>query len=287
MNNIAYHLISKQVEDIINLAISEDIGSGDITTALLPNPDMSGNGKIIAKEPIVVAGLDIAKQVFEKFEPDTVFLSKYHDGDWVGANEVIAEISASMGTLLTGERIALNFLQRMSGIATNVRNYVSILGETNVRLVDTRKTVPGWRILEKYAVRAGGAHNHRMGLFDGVLIKDNHIEALGGIKNAVSHARNCMSHLIKIEVEVSDLKQVRQAVDAGADVIMLDNMDLDGIKSAVALINKAAVIEVSGRVCKDNLRSLADVGVDIISVGSLTHSAVFVDISMQIDVFIR
>jgi len=284
MNNIGYHLVSGHVEDIIDLAIREDIGAGDITTDLLPNAEMIGNGKIIAKEPIVVAGLDIAKRVFEKFEPGTVFLSKYHDGDSVSTNELIAEISASMRTLLTGERIALNFLQRMSGIATNVRHYVSALGETNVRLVDTRKTIPGWRTLEKYAVRAGGAHNHRMGLFDGVLIKDNHIEALGGIKNAVSHARRSISHLIKIEVEVSDLEQVREAVDSGADVIMLDNMDLDVIKSAVELINKAAAIEVSGRVCKDNLRSLADIGVDIISVGALTHSAVFVDISMKIDV---
>jgi len=282
MKNIGFHLIFGHVEDIIDLAICEDIGAGDITTDLLPDAEMIGNGKIIAKEPIVVAGLDIANRVFEKFEPGTVFLSKYHDGDLVSANEVIAEISASMRTLLTGERIALNFLQRMSGIATNVRNYVSALGETNTRLVDTRKTIPGWRTLEKYAVRAGGAYNHRMGLFDGVLIKDNHIEALGGIKNAVSHARRCISHLIKIEVEVSDLEQVCEAVDSGADVIMLDNMDIDGITSAVALINKAAVIEVSGRVCKDDLRSLADVGVDIISVGALTHSAVFVDISMKI-----
>lgn len=282
MNNFGYQLNSEHVNHMIDLAIREDVGSGDITTALLPNADMSGKGKIIAKEPIVVAGLEIAQQVFEKFEPGVNFLQTCKDGDALNAGDEIAKITCTMRTLLTGERTALNFLQRMSGIATNVRRYVSVLGETNVRLVDTRKTIPGWRILEKYAVRAGGAHNHRMGLFDGVLIKDNHIDALGGIKNAVRHARDSISHLIKIEIEVSNLDEVRQATEAGADVIMLDNMDPDQIKSAVKLIDGKAIIEVSGRVSIDNLKSIADTGIDIISVGALTHTAVSVDISMQI-----
>ena len=275
-------LYSGNTEYLIDLAIAEDIGSGDITTNQLPDPFAKGRGEIVAKEPIVVTGLAIAKKVFEKFEPGVDFKSNFTDGDKARVNDVIAEITGSMRALLSGERTALNFLQRLSGIATNVRSYVEELKNEKIRLVDTRKTVPGWRVLDKYAVRVGGAYNHRMGLYDGVLIKDNHIEAFGGIENAVKHIRNQVSHLIKIEIETSDIDEVNQALDAGADVIMLDNMDLDEITSAVDLINGQAIVEVSGRVCKSDLSRLAKTGVDIVSVGALIHEAVFVDISMRI-----
>ncbi len=282
MKSFDSSLISSHTDHLIDLAIAEDIGSGDITTNHLPDPLARGRGKIVAKEPAVVAGLEIAKRTFEKFEPDVDFSSNFRDGDSVSAGDVIAEINCSMRTLLTGERIALNFLQRLSGIATNVRSYVEELKDEKIRLVDTRKTVPGWRVLEKYAVRVGGAHNHRMGLYDGVLIKDNHIEAFGGIKNAIDHIRKQVSHLIKIEIETSDLNEVNQALNAGADVIMLDNMGLEEIRAAVDLINGQAIVEVSGRVCKTDLKRLAKTGVDIVSVGALIHAAVFVDISMRI-----
>ncbi len=189
--------------------------------------------------------------------------------------------------MLTGERTALNFLQRLSGIATFVRSYVDELANQSVRLVDTRKTAPGWRVLEKYAVRMGGAHNHRMGLYDGVLIKDNHIAACGGIIKAVDRIRANVSHFVKIEVEVSDMSQVKEAMDAGADVIMLDNMNIQKIKEAVVFINGKAVVEVSGGITKKGLKPLADTGVDIISVGALTHSARCVDISMRISPLVR
>ncbi len=275
-------LHSGAIDHLIDLAIAEDIGPGDITTSHLPDPLARGRGEIVAKEPVVVAGLEIAKRVFEKFEPEVVFLPKFKDGDAVRAKEVMAEISGTMQTLLSGERIALNFLQRLSGIATNVRSYVEKLKDAKIRLVDTRKTVPGWRVLDKYAVRVGGAYNHRMGLYDGVLIKDNHIAAFGGIRNAVAHIRNQVSHLIKIEIETSNLDEVSQALDAGADVIMLDNMEIEEIRSAVDLINGRAVVEVSGQVGKGDLQGLAETGVDIVSVGALIHGAVFMDISMRI-----
>ena len=282
MNRENGMLYTSQVNHLIDLAIAEDIGSGDITTCHLPNPCARGRGEIVAKEPLVIAGLQIARKIFEKFEPDVVFSSAFADGDTAGPGDVIAEVSGTMQTLLIGERVALNFLQRMSGVATNVRSYVSRLAGTSVRLVDTRKTVPGWRVLDKYAVRVGGAYNHRMGLYDGVLIKDNHIEAFGGIQQAVDHIRRHVSHLVKIEIETADLEEVRQAIDAGADVIMLDNMDLATIRAAVELIDHQAMVEVSGRVSKGDFQALADAGVDIVSVGALIHGAVFVDISMRI-----
>lgn len=282
MNIFDSTLIAGHVDHLIDLAIAEDVGSGDITTNFLPDPLARGRGEIVAKEPVVLAGLEIAKKVFEKFEPAVGFSSDFRDGDRVSARDVIARVSGSMRTLLTGERTALNFLQRLSGIATNVRSYADELKNETIRLVDTRKTVPGWRVLDKYAVRIGGAYNHRMGLYDGVLIKDNHIEAFGGIENAVAHIREHVSHLVKIEIETSDLNEVNQALDAGADVIMLDNMGLEEIRAAVERINGKAIVEVSGRVSKDDLKQLAKTGVNIVSVGALIHGAVFVDISMRI-----
>ena len=270
------------VRDVIELALREDIGPGDITTDNLIPEDKQGKGVIIAKEPLILAGLDIARQVFTCLGPETEFQSSYRDGDAVSIGETILEIHGSLNTLLKGERTALNFLQHLSGIATHVSSYVKLIEDLPVRLVDTRKTTPGWRSLEKYAVRMGGAGNHRMGLYDGVLIKDNHIAACGSITTAVKTLRDLISHLVKIEVEVTDLQEVREALDAKADVIMLDNMTIPQIREAVALINGQALVEVSGMVTKKDLRDLAETGVDIISAGALTHSAPSVDISMRI-----
>jgi nicotinate-nucleotide pyrophosphorylase (carboxylating) len=270
------------IKRIIDLAIDEDIGAGDITTDNLVTPDLPGKGIIIAKEQLVIAGLGVAKEVFLRFDPDIVFEPDYKDGDIIEKGKIVINIEGKLSALLKGERTALNFLQRLSGIATNVRSFVNELGNSSVRLVDTRKTTPGLRILEKYAVMAGGARNHRTGLYDGVLIKDNHIAVCGGIKNAVERVRKKISHLVKIEVEVSNLAEVTEALDAGADVIMLDNMDIQQIKESIGLIKGKAIVEVSGMVKKSALKKLAETGVDIISVGALTHAARSVDLSMRI-----
>jgi len=275
-------MLNNSVQHLIETALKEDIGPGDITTENLIPTDMQGKGIIIAKEPLVIAGLDVAKQVFEYLDSDIRFYPKYQDGDTIEKGKTVVELEGKLRGLLIGERTALNFLQRLSGIATHVQSYVTILKDKNIRLVDTRKTTPGWRVLEKYAVRVGGAYNHRMGLFDGVLIKDNHIVACGGIKKAIENIRNKVSHLLKIEVEVSDLKGVKEALDSGADVIMLDNMDLEEIKEAVVVINKRALVEISGGVTKERLSLLADTGADIISVGALTHGARAVDLSLDL-----
>ena len=275
--------IMNSIKHLIKTALKEDIGSGDITTDNLVDPDLEGKGVIMAKEPFVIAGLDVVGQVFKRLDSKIIFKSVYSDGDAVKDGETIASVEGKLRALLSGERTALNFLQRLSGIATCVHSYVEKLSNKSVRLVDTRKTAPGWRVLEKYAVRVGGAYNHRMGLYDGVLIKDNHIAACGGIIKAIDLIRTRVSHLSKIEVEVSNLNQVKDAMDAGADVIMLDNMNIEQIKAAVALIAGKAAVEVSGGITKSGLKPLEDAGVDIISVGALTHSAVCVDISMRIE----
>ena len=275
------------IQHLIEIALNEDIGPGDITTDNLVGPDLEGKGVITAKEPLVIAGLDVARQVFEHLDNEVIFRAGYKDGDVIKDDGTVAEVEGKLQVLLTGERTALNFLQRLSGIATYVRSYVDELANQSVRLVDTRKTAPGWRVLEKYAVRMGGAHNHRMGLYDEVLIKDNHIAACGGIIKAVDRIRANVSHFVKIEVEVSDMSQVKEAMDAGADVIMLDNMNIQKIKEAVAFINGKAVVEVSGGITKKRLKPLADTGVDIISAGALTHSARCVDISMRISPLVR
>ncbi len=270
------------IQDLIELALKEDIGPSDITTDNLVDPEIKGIGVIIAKENLVIAGLDVARQVFMHFDSDIVYKPGFADGDTIERGGTILEVKGKLHALLKGERTALNFLQRLSGIATNVRSYVDKLEKNNVRLVDTRKTTPGLRFLEKYAVRVGGAYNHRMGLYDGVMIKDNHIASCGGITASVERIRDKVSHLVKVEVEVSNMDEVKEAIEAGADVIMLDNMKLQQIKKAMALIGGRAIVEVSGGVTKDNIVQLADTGVDLISVGAFTHSARCVDISMQI-----
>ncbi|WP_319409143.1 carboxylating nicotinate-nucleotide diphosphorylase [uncultured Desulfosarcina sp.] len=270
------------IEDLIQLALKEDIGPGDITTDNLVAPGTRGKGTIIAKQDLVIAGLKVAGKVFKTLEPQIDFEALYADGDRIPAGSTVVRIDGTLGALLRGERTALNFLQRLSGVATQAHAFVGEVAGTSVKLVDTRKTTPGWRVLEKYAVRMGGAHNHRMGLYDGVLIKDNHIAVSGGIANAVKKVRQQISHLVKVEVEAATFEEVKEALAAGADVIMLDNMDLDQIRKAVRMIDKKALIEVSGNVTRERLKELAQTGVDLISIGALTHSAVAVDLSMRI-----
>ena len=270
-------------DDLIEIALKEDIGYADITTDNLVGPELEGVGIIIAKESLVVAGLEIAKRVFQRLDAKVVYKSGFKDGDVLDKGDTIFQVSGKLNALLKGERTDLNFLQRLSGIATNVRSYVNKFKKSAVRLVDTRKTTPGLRFLEKYAVRVGGAFNHRMGLYDGVLIKDNHIAACGGITASVERIRSKISHLVKVEVEVSTIDEVKEATAVGADVIMLDNMNIRQIKESIALIGDRAIVEVSGGITRDNIARLADVGVDLISVGAFTHSARSMDISMRIE----
>lgn len=270
------------IEDLIDLALKEDIGPGDITTDNIVTADMQGKGIVVAKQDMVIAGLQVAEKVFKALEPRVDFATDFRDGDRVAAGAIVVRVQGALRTLLKGERTALNFLQRLSGIATQACAFVEMVAGTSVKLVDTRKTTPGWRVLEKYAVRVGGAYNHRMGLYDGVLIKDNHIAVAGGISQAVRKARQAISHLVKVEVETTTPEEVQQALAAGADIIMLDNMDLDQIREAVRMINKKALVEVSGGVTREKLKDLAQTGVDLISIGALTHSAVAVDLSMRI-----
>jgi len=270
-------------DDLIQMALREDIGPGDITTDNLVAPDAQGSGTIVAKQDLVIAGLDVAERVFRRLDPRLSFSARCNDGDAVAAGSLVATLEGTLSALLKGERTALNFLQRLSGIATQARAYVADVAGTSVKLVDTRKTTPGWRVLEKYAVRVGGAFNHRMGLYDGVLIKDNHIAVSGGIANAVERVRQAISHLVKIEVEAASMEEVEEALKAGADIIMLDNMDLEEIRRAVHMIDKRALVEVSGGVTRERLKALVKTGVDLISIGALTHSAVAVDLSMRIE----
>ncbi len=269
-------------EKLIGLALEEDIGPGDVTTNALIEPDRAATGIIFAKEPLILAGLHVAEEVFTNLDPGMSFHTTFQDGDRVENRDEILTVRGNCRAVLTGERTALNFLQRLSGISTLTRQYVDQVAGSNVRLTDTRKTTPGWRRLEKYAVKIGGADNHRFGLYDGVLIKDNHIVACGGIREAVNRIRNDRAHPLQIEVEVSDMNQVTQALESGVDIIMLDNMKLNDICKAVALIDGRALVEVSGGVTLETLVKAANTGVDIISIGALTHSARSVDISMRV-----
>ena len=272
-------------KNLIETALTEDIGTGDITTDAIVPHQLEGRFVIISKEKkdIVAAGIDVAKTVFLRVSPKIIFTSEVCDGDTVHEKGLVLAGRGPLAALLTAERTALNFLQRLTGIATNAYAWAAIVAPFGVRLVDTRKTTPGLRVLEKYAVRTGGAYNHRMGLFDGVLIKDNHILAAGGILPAVQKVRGRVSHLVKIEVETANIEEVKEALSAGADVIMLDNMTLPEIRKAVQLINKKALIEVSGNVTESTLKDLAETGVDMISSGALTHSAKSADLSMRIE----
>lgn len=266
--------------------LAEDIGRGDITTQATVENAVRGNGRFIAKEDLVICGLDIAEAVFLHLDAEIPEMeAMFHEGEEVERGSVIATLKGYADVLLTGERVALNLLQRMSGIATLTRKYVRAVDGTAAQIVDTRKTTPGLRLLEKYAVTVGGGKNHRMGLDDGVLIKDNHIALAGGITEAVAAAKKRVGHLHKIEVEVTNWAQLREAIEAGADIIMLDNQTPDEAAKLVGMsrnLNPAVLIEASGGMDLDHVRSFAEAGVDLISVGRLTHSAPAVDISFKI-----
>lgn len=275
------------IKRIIDTALSEDIGHGDITSSILIPEDISAKGIITAEDDIVLAGLAVAEQVFKRLDGAAVFEGLASDGDSVKAGTVIACVSGNGRALLTGERVALNFLQRLSGIAALSKKYADAVKGLPVRISDTRKTTPGLRTLEKYAVRAGGCFNHRYGLFDGILIKENHIALTSGVEEAVSAAKMKSPHTIKVEVEVKNLAEVKAAVKYKADIIMLDNMDIAMMKEAVEIIrcqdDREILIEASGGMSLDRVRDVALTGVDIISVGALTHAAAWVNISMDIE----
>jgi nicotinate-nucleotide pyrophosphorylase (carboxylating) len=273
--------IPQSVIDILHCALQEDIGHGDITTFLLIPEDTKSKAHFIAKEKFVIAGIPFVQEVFRILDPSITFKKFYHDGSKVMKGDVIAEISGRTQAILKGERVSLNTLQRLSGIATLTDMYVKRAEGVKVKIVDTRKTTPCLRFMEKYAVRRGGGYNHRFGLFDGVLIKDNHIKALGGIRKAVRTAKKG-HHLFKIEVEVKNLRELKEAIEAGADIVMLDNMSIHDMKEAVKIAKGKVMLEASGNVTLDNVREIAETGVDLISVGALTHSAVSVDISLKI-----
>jgi nicotinate-nucleotide pyrophosphorylase (carboxylating) len=267
---------------LIDLAIREDVGSGDITTDSLVPSGIKKDACMVAKAGGVIAGLEVAEMVFRRFDPDLVWKPLVSDGDKVSRGDVIVWFSANYRALLTGERIALNFLQRMSGIATSASEYVAVLKGFHTKILDTRKTLPGFRLCDKYAVKAGGASNHRIGLYDMVMIKDNHIAIAGGIARAVEAIRPNIAPGIEIEVETTNLEEVREALDAGAGIIMLDNMDNETMSRAVTLINGRAKTEASGNMTPERLLEVARTGVDFISVGALTHSVKALDISQRI-----
>ncbi|RKU12534.1 nicotinate-nucleotide diphosphorylase (carboxylating) [Candidatus Poribacteria bacterium] len=272
----------RSLDPLIELAFEEDIGIGDITTDATVPPTQTGIGTLLAKSEGIVAGLPVAERVFEKLDATLTFRTRVKDGDAVVAGTPIAEVQGSAKTILIGERTALNFLQRLSGIATLTAQFVAAVADYHTKIVDTRKTAAGWRAVQKYAVRVGGGQNHRFGLYDGVLIKDNHIVAAGGIRNAVQRARQTVPHTAKIEVEVETLDQVDKALKAGADILLLDNMSPSTMKSVVHEVGDLAVIEASGGITLDKVKTVAATGVDLISVGALTHSAMPMDISLTL-----
>ena len=271
------------LDRILENALQEDIHTGDITTlAVVPDP-RPARARLIAKEAMVLAGVDVAARVFHLLDSSVNYSTAFRDGDRLQPGDVLAEVDGDAAILLQGERVALNLLQRMCGVATLTSRYVSAVEGTGARVVDTRKTTPGLRMLDKYAVRVGGGINHRTGLYDGVLIKENHIAAAGGITEAIRRARAYIPHTMKIEVETESLAQVVEALAASADIIMLDNMDLNSMAEAVRLIDGRALVEASGGVNLETIRAIAGTGVDIISIGALTHSARAMDISMLLE----
>jgi len=268
------------LDPILRNALTEDIGTGDVTTAATVEAGSMAGAELVAKEDFVLAGMPVAQRVFQLLDSNIAFEPLLQDGQTVKRGEVLAWIKGSSAMLLQGERVALNLLQRLSGVATLTRRFVDEIAGTNAIIVDTRKTTPGLRILEKYAVRMGGGGNHRMALYDGVLIKENHVVAAGGIAAAVERAKRHVPHTLKVEVEVRDLDEVSQALNAGADILLLDNMNISQLRAAVELVGDRAETEASGGVNLETVREIAETGVKLISVGALTHSYRSVDISM-------
>jgi nicotinate-nucleotide pyrophosphorylase (carboxylating) len=269
-----------EIDRIIRTALAEDIGWGDITTRACILPGSQSRAELVAKEDFVLAGIDVAAQVFTTVDATVAFEKLREDGRTIRRGEVFAWIKGASASLLQGERVALNLLQRMSGIATLTGLFVEAVNGTGARIVDTRKTTPGLRYLEKYAVRAGGGQNHRYALCDGILIKENHIHAAGGVTAAIQRAKIAAPHTIKVEVETTTIAEVEEALLAGADIILLDNMSLDELRQAVKLVAGRVLTEASGGVNLKSVRAIAETGVDLISVGALTHSFRAVDISL-------
>jgi nicotinate-nucleotide pyrophosphorylase (carboxylating) len=274
-----------KIDQLIELALSEDLPAGDLTTEAIISPDASSQAVLLAKQDGVLAGIEVAKRVFQKIDPEIRFNQMLSDGQEFNHGQVLAEVEGRTASLLMAERTSLNFLQRLSGIATLTRAFVKEVSGTGAVILDTRKTTPGWRQLEKYAVRMGGGHNHRMNLSEMMLIKDNHLRAAGSVSAALKKAREYLKSRnltgIKIEVEATCLSEVQEALENGADWIMLDNMTLEEIRAAVELVGKRVPLEASGRVTLENVRKLAETGVDFISVGALTHSFRSADISLE------
>jgi nicotinate-nucleotide pyrophosphorylase (carboxylating) len=272
------HLVRKLIEE----ALFEDIGPGDITSEAVIPDEATATAEIIAKQDLVLAGILIAREVFRKLDPWVQFTPLAHDGNKVQSGSIIAQVQGKTRALLAGERVALNLVQHLSGIATHTAKFVEVLKGSRAEILDTRKTLPGLRALEKYAVRMGGGRNHRFGLYDGILIKDNHIAAAGGIIKAMAGIRKKVHPLLKIEVEVKTLDEVREALAAGATMLLLDNMSPNLMKQSVGLVGGRVLVEASGNVTLDTVKAIGETGVDFISSGSLTHSAPAADISMKI-----
>lgn len=269
-----------EIDRIIQTALQEDIGLGDVTTLATVEKGTAGRAELVAKEDFILSGIDVASRVFQLLDAKTAFEKIQEDGRQVNRGQVLAWLKGDAAVLLQGERVALNLLQRMSGIATLTSQFVQAVAGTSATVVDTRKTTPGLRVLEKYSVRVGGGRNHRTSLYDGVLIKENHIAAAGGVEIAIARARDRVPHTLKIEVETQNFDEVREALAARADIILLDNMSLTDLREAVQLIGGRALTEASGGVNLKTVRAIAETGVDFISVGALTHSFRAVDISM-------
>jgi len=270
------------IRRLIRRALEEDIGPGDVTTRAALRGGETGRARATAKAEMVVAGIDVFGEVFLALDPDLIFAPRLRDGDRAGKGDLLAEVSGHLASILTAERVALNLFQRMSGIATLTRRYVDRVAGMQARILDTRKTMPGLRILDKYAVRVGGGVNHRFALYDGVLIKDNHIEAAGGIAPAIRRVRERIPHLLKIEVEVKTLAELEEALAAGADSVLLDNMGIEEMTEAVRRVGGKIPLEASGNMTLERVREVAATGVDWISIGALTHSAAAADISLGV-----
>ncbi|WP_368488643.1 carboxylating nicotinate-nucleotide diphosphorylase [Clostridium sp. BJN0013] len=269
------------IDKLIRNGLIEDINYGDVTTDNLFQGGEISKGKFIAKEQGIIAGIEVAERVFKILDSNIVFKKCLKDGHEVKSGDNIAYIEGSSNSILKGERVALNIFQRMCGIATKTFNIVQIVKDYDVKIVDTRKTLPGFRLLDKYSVRMGGGYNHRMNLSDFVMIKDNHIKAAGSIKEAVERIKSKIPFTTKIEVEVENFDQLKEALSAKVDVIMLDNMDIEHMKKAVEFVDKRVILEASGNVNENNVADIASTGVDIISMGSLTHSVKALDISLK------
>ena len=274
----------QSLDSVISAALQEDLGFGDITTQAVVSPNMKARGEFVAKQDFILAGWPVVVRIFHHVSEKIAIESSCQDGDAVAKGIVFGNLSGPATRLLSGERVALNFLQRLSGVATLTRQFVEAVSGTGTSILDTRKTTPGLRALEKYAVRMGGGRNHRFGLSDGVLIKENHITAAGGVAEAIRKARAAIDHLKKIEIEVTTFEELNQALDAGADAILLDNMTPGQVKEAVQQTSGRVPLEVSGGIYLDNVREYALTGVDFISVGALTHSFKSADISLELKI---